>query len=89
MTDKTRSKDIVRWFNDHKCFGFFRNLNDDDILLNDVVADFYLAYLDIIPSMATIDDNSSKSDEERRLWLIVPAPPGFLWDDDRGTPDLR
>ncbi|KAF7137532.1 hypothetical protein RHSIM_Rhsim07G0085400 [Rhododendron simsii] len=83
MANETRSKATVRWFNDHKGFCFFCNLNDDDILLNDVVTDFDLtdfdlAYLDIIPSTATVHDNSSKLDEKQRSWLIVPAPSGFF-----------
>ncbi|KAI8543313.1 hypothetical protein RHMOL_Rhmol08G0207000 [Rhododendron molle] len=89
MADETRSKGTVRWFDDHKCFGFFRNLNDDDVVLNDIVADYNLASLDIIPAMAAVDDDSSKPNEERRSWLIVPAPLGFSWDGNRGTPDLR
>ncbi|KAI8574819.1 hypothetical protein RHMOL_Rhmol01G0383300 [Rhododendron molle] len=88
MADEARSEGTVRWFDDHKCFGFFRDLNDDDILLNDVVTDFDLASLDIIPTMAAVNDDSSKLDEERRSWLIVSAPLGFLWDGDTGTPNL-
>ncbi|KAF7115071.1 hypothetical protein RHSIM_RhsimUnG0067500 [Rhododendron simsii] len=89
MADETRSKGIVHWFDNHKCFGFFRNLNNDDILLIDVFADFDLASLDIIPFMVAVDDDSSKPDEERRSWLIMPAPPGFSWDGDHGMPDLK
>ncbi|KAI8524345.1 hypothetical protein RHMOL_Rhmol13G0143300 [Rhododendron molle] len=82
MADETRSKGTVRWFDDHKCFGFFRDLNY-------VVTDFDLASLDIIPAMAAVNDDSSKPDEERRSWLIMQAPLGFSGDGHRGTPDLR
>ncbi|KAG5543423.1 hypothetical protein RHGRI_016228 [Rhododendron griersonianum] len=56
MADETRSKGTVRWFNDHKCFSFFRDLNDDDILLNDELDGEHARladYFDVIAGTST------------------------------------